>query len=87
MRLKDKRIVITGAGSGIGRATAQKCAAEGARVVCADLHAESAEETVRLIRDAGGEPSGHFPSQAIIAPERTSISDYEGLFIHQRFTS
>jgi NAD(P)-dependent dehydrogenase (short-subunit alcohol dehydrogenase family) len=55
MRLKDKRIVITGAGSGIGRATAQKCAAEGARVVCADLHAESAEETVRLIRDAGGE--------------------------------
>ncbi|WP_298281611.1 SDR family NAD(P)-dependent oxidoreductase [Acidocella sp.] len=54
MRLKDKRIVITGAGSGIGRATALKCAREGARVICADLRAETAGETVALIREAGG---------------------------------
>ncbi len=40
MRLKGKRIFVTGAGSGIGRATAEKCAAEGAAVICADIHAE-----------------------------------------------
>ncbi|WP_297442916.1 SDR family NAD(P)-dependent oxidoreductase [Acidocella sp.] len=55
MRLTGKRIVITGAGSGIGRATALKCAREGAQVVCADLHAQAAGETVALIREAGGE--------------------------------
>jgi NAD(P)-dependent dehydrogenase (short-subunit alcohol dehydrogenase family) len=55
MRLSGKRIVVTGAGGGIGRATALKCAAEGARVVCADLHAQSAEATVEAVRAAGGE--------------------------------
>lgn len=55
MRLKGKRIFITGAGSGIGRAAAEKCAAEGAAVICADLHAESAEATVAAIRAAGGQ--------------------------------
>ena len=46
---------MTGGGSGIGRATALKFAAEGARVVVADIVPKSAEETVRLIREAGGE--------------------------------
>ncbi len=55
MRLKGKRIFVTGAGSGIGRATAEKCAAEGAAVICADIHAESAEATVTAIRAAGGQ--------------------------------
>ena len=55
MRLKGKRIFVTGAGSGIGRATAEKCAAEGAAVICADIHAESAEATVAAIRAAGGQ--------------------------------
>lgn len=51
--------VITGAGSGVGRASALRFASEGARVVVADLQDEWAEETVRLVRDAGGEAIPH----------------------------
>ncbi|MBU6420164.1 MAG: SDR family oxidoreductase [Proteobacteria bacterium] len=54
MRLTGKRVFITGAGGGIGRATAEKCAAEGARVICADISAEGAGATVSAIRAAGG---------------------------------
>ncbi|MFF2008310.1 SDR family NAD(P)-dependent oxidoreductase [Streptomyces sp. NPDC058195] len=53
-RLKEKVAVITGAGSGIGRAAAGLMSREGARVVVADHHAQSAEETARLIEAAGG---------------------------------
>lgn len=52
--LADKRLVITGAASGIGRATSILAAAEGARVVAVD-RAEAVEETAREIRAAGGE--------------------------------
>jgi NAD(P)-dependent dehydrogenase (short-subunit alcohol dehydrogenase family) len=47
--------IVTGAGSGIGRATAQRLAREGARVIVADINEESANETVDLITAAGGE--------------------------------
>ncbi|MDF2659839.1 MAG: short chain dehydrogenase [Paenibacillus sp.] len=47
--------LITGAGSGIGRASAIKLAAGGAKVVLVDYNAESGEETLRLIREQGGE--------------------------------
>ena len=53
-RLRDKVCVITGAGSGIGKATALRFATEGAFVVCADIDAASAAETVHQIRAAGG---------------------------------
>jgi NAD(P)-dependent dehydrogenase (short-subunit alcohol dehydrogenase family) len=55
MRLQDKATLITGAGSGIGRAMAVLFAREGARIVAADVALAGAEETVRLIREAGGE--------------------------------
>ena len=54
MRLEGKNAVITGAGSGVGRASALRFAEEGAQVVCADLDAGRAKETVSLIEDNGG---------------------------------
>ncbi len=55
MRLKDKVAWITGAGNGIGRATALRFAQEGARLVAADVDGEAAQETVAMIQEAGGE--------------------------------
>jgi NAD(P)-dependent dehydrogenase (short-subunit alcohol dehydrogenase family) len=50
----DKRVVITGAASGIGRATAALAAAKGARVLLTDRNAEPLEAVAAEIRDAGG---------------------------------
>ena len=55
VRLHDKVCVITGAGSGIGQATARLFAAEGARVVVADVDDRGARTTVLSIRKSGGE--------------------------------
>jgi NAD(P)-dependent dehydrogenase (short-subunit alcohol dehydrogenase family) len=52
--LKDKTAVITGAGSGVGRASALRFAEEGAAVVCADIDLERAKETVAQVESAGG---------------------------------
>jgi NAD(P)-dependent dehydrogenase (short-subunit alcohol dehydrogenase family) len=52
--LEAKSAIVTGAGSGVGRATALRFAEEGARVVCADVNAEAAKETVGLIEASGG---------------------------------
>jgi 3(or 17)beta-hydroxysteroid dehydrogenase len=51
-RLDGKRALVTGAGSGIGRAVAVRFAAEGARVVVTDLRRAAAEETAALIQGA-----------------------------------
>lgn len=53
--ISDGVAIVTGGASGIGRATARRFAAEGARVVVSDLDLERAEETVELIADDGGE--------------------------------
>ncbi|MFC1929207.1 SDR family NAD(P)-dependent oxidoreductase [Chloroflexota bacterium] len=55
MRLKDKVAVITGAGSGIGKATAKLFAKEGARVVAADISENAGQEVVQQIKQEGGE--------------------------------
>jgi NAD(P)-dependent dehydrogenase (short-subunit alcohol dehydrogenase family) len=53
-RLDDKACVVTGAGSGIGRAIAQRFAEENAQVLCVDLNLETALATARDIQQAGG---------------------------------
>ena len=53
--LAGKSALITGAASGIGRAAAVVFAREGARVIVADMAEEGGEQTVRAIRDAGGD--------------------------------
>lgn len=55
MRLERKVAIITGGGSGIGRAAAQLFTREGAKVVVADYNAEAGENTVQAIQDSGGE--------------------------------
>jgi NAD(P)-dependent dehydrogenase (short-subunit alcohol dehydrogenase family) len=54
MRLKDKTALVTGAASGIARATAELFASEGATVVVADNAADAGGETVAAIKAAGG---------------------------------
>lgn len=55
MRLAGKVAIITGAGAGIGRATALLFAKEGAKVVVADCDSERGAETVSIISEGGGE--------------------------------
>jgi NAD(P)-dependent dehydrogenase (short-subunit alcohol dehydrogenase family) len=52
-------VIISGGGSGIGRATATRAAHEGAAVAVVDKHADNAEETAAMIRGAGGRASAH----------------------------
>ena len=55
MRLEGRVAIVTGASSGFGRATARRFAAEGARVVVADLDEEGGKETCRLVSAAGAD--------------------------------
>jgi NAD(P)-dependent dehydrogenase (short-subunit alcohol dehydrogenase family) len=71
-RLEGKVAIVTGGGTGIGRATAQLYAQEGAKVVVADIRAEDAEETMRSIRDSGGEAT-------FVSADVSRGSDVEGL--------
>lgn len=66
--IAGKSIVITGAGSGFGRLTAEKLAAEGARLTCIDINGEAAEATAAAIRDEGGQALA-------VAGDVTSIDD------------
>ena len=58
-RLYKKTIIVTGAGSGLGRASAVKLAEEDAQVFCVDINPETVKETSDIIASRGGTAS-HF---------------------------
>lgn len=57
-RFTDKVVLVTGAGGGIGQASARRISAEGGSVFCVDLNAHAIDTTVAEIRAAGGEACG-----------------------------
>ena len=77
MGLLDKKVVlITGTAGGLGRVAAQTFAREGAKVVGCDVKADANNETVELVRRAGGEMTGIAPID-LTDPEqaRTMVED------------
>jgi len=72
MSFAEKVALITGGAAGIGRATALAFAREGARVVVADVNELEGRETVRLIRDAGGDA-------LFVRTDVSSSADWEGV--------
>ena len=54
MRVDKKVAIVTGAGSGIGEASAIRLAEEGAIVICADINGAAAESVAQAIRATGG---------------------------------
>lgn len=85
MKLRDRVAVITGAGSGIGRAMSLLFAQEGARVLAADINGDAAGETAGQITSAGGacQPLAVDASKAEQVEEmiHRSISEYGSLDI------
>ncbi len=55
-RFSDKCALVTGAASGIGRAVAERLAAEGGRVLCADLNEAAVKESAAAIQSGGAGP-------------------------------
>ena len=81
MRLKDKVAIITGSARGIGQATAQKFAAEGAKVVVCDLERKGVDEVVSQIIAAGGQAIGftvNVTDKASIAAMVKGVTDKHG---------
>jgi len=70
--VKDKVALVTGGGSGIGRASALTFAREGAKVVVSDVVVEAGKETVQLIKNADGEA-------VFIKADVAQVSDVEAL--------
>ena len=58
MRLENKVVIITGAGSGMGRAMANLFASEGAKLVVAEWHPDTLAEVVTEVKATGGEITG-----------------------------
>ncbi len=75
MRLKDKVAIITGAGRGIGQATAVKFAREGAKVVVCDLTPESIAETVKLCEQIGAPTLGCVANVTDMKSLRAMVQD------------
>lgn len=85
MRFKGKTAIVTGAASGLGKATAERLASEGAIVGVADINDAGAERVVAAIREAGGDAQGlHIDickEQDFIDAIATMVSDHGKLDI------
>jgi NAD(P)-dependent dehydrogenase (short-subunit alcohol dehydrogenase family) len=75
MRLADKVILVTGAGSGMGRVAAHAFTREGARVIATDTAEGPLAETVTAVRDAGGEILGVPGNVAVAADVQRAIAE------------
>jgi NAD(P)-dependent dehydrogenase (short-subunit alcohol dehydrogenase family) len=87
MDIQGKTAIVSGAGSGIGRAVALAYAREGARVVASDISEEGGRETLRLIREAAPGAEALFVRADASSPEdhetlaRTALDRFGGLHI------
>jgi len=75
-KLENQVAIITGAGSGIGRATALLFAQEGAQVVVADYNLEGAQETVGLIKESGAKEAVAFQVNVVKASEAEAMANF-----------
>lgn len=87
MKLRERVAVITGAGSGIGRAAAREFGKEGARVIVADINFDGASETAKQIEALGGsaravqvDVSSPDSVQRLVAKTLESFSEVHALF-------
>ncbi|MGW4769035.1 SDR family oxidoreductase [Nocardia sp. NPDC004278] len=81
--VRGAKVLVTGAASGIGRATALASATAGAELVLTDINAEGLEDTVRTIKEAGG---------VVLASRALDITDYDAVTafatdVHAEFDS
>lgn len=79
-RLQNKRAIVTGGGSGIGRAAALKIAAEGARVAVLDIRLEAAQKVASEIAGTGGEAVALAADVAIETHVIDAVREAEALF-------
>lgn len=79
MKLENKVALITGAGSGFGRATALLFAKEGAKIVVVDINSESGNQTVDMIKAVGGDA-------AFVAADVANAADSQNMIAFAQST-
>ncbi|KDE40803.1 MAG: SDR family oxidoreductase [Nitrincola lacisaponensis] len=75
MDLKDKVVVVTGGGRGLGRAMALELAAKGAKLALADLNQQDLDDTIALCQELGTEARGYICNVAVEADVEKLFND------------